>query len=124
VSDADLLGEYLFAADGDQPFDPEQGGYIKPRAGPGLDGDLRGDFDMFDLDLDFDGGMDDFFDSMGDPFGGSFMADFGAPGRSLAVCWVSLRLGLAVAGVWLELLITCVGVLRVTSANSTFSRVH
>jgi hypothetical protein len=82
VSDPDLLGEYLFAADGDQPFDPEKGGYIRPRAGPALDGDLRGDFDMFDLDLDFDGGMDDFFDSMGDPFGGSFMADFGAPGRS------------------------------------------
>jgi len=80
VEDPGLLGEYLFAADGDQPFDPEKGGYIRPRAGAGLDGGVRDDFDMFDLDLDFDGGMDDFFDSMGDPFGGSFMADFGAPG--------------------------------------------
>lgn len=44
---------------------------------------MRDDFDMFDLDLDFDGGMDDFFDNMGDPFGGgSFMADFGAPGET------------------------------------------
>jgi hypothetical protein len=82
-SEGDLMGEYLFTGDADQPFDPEKGGYIRPRAGSGLEGGLRSDFDMFDLDFDFDAGMDDFFDNMGDPFGGGFMADFGAPGG----CW-------------------------------------
>jgi hypothetical protein len=103
-SEGDLMGEYLFAGDAEQPFDPEKGGYIRPRAGGGLQGGLRSDFDMFDLDFDFDAGMDDFFDSMGDPFGGGFMADFGGPGepdtpiRICSVVGASVRASVARCG--------------------------
>jgi hypothetical protein len=46
---------------------------------------------MFDLDLDFDLGLDDAFDQMGDPFGGFGGTDLGGGGmpgacRGLLVC--------------------------------------
>eukprot|EP00775_Hariotina_reticulata_P002971 gene2971-3256_t len=75
--DSTFIDDLMFTGEDGKPFDPEVGGYIRPR-GPGLDGGLSDDFDMFDLDVDFDG-LDDAFDQMGDPLGG-YMADFGGFG--------------------------------------------